>query len=273
MPRSTQRPLALLVLLAAFAAPAHAQQMPPRGWSTQLGVGVIANPEFQGAEDFQLIPIPYFDFRYRDEQGELLFANVPQGIGGWLYRNRQPTGRRLDVGLAIAPGFATRDDDIPGLEEIDIATEARLYINAGGRRWNASLNIAHDLGTGHEGTWMDLSVARRGLIGRGGFWSLGPTLRIADENYSDAQFGVAPLESVASGLPVHDAGRGLVSAGLQGLVSRPIGKSKWRWTGILRVDGLFGDRGDSPIVERRAQAFGLLSFTRPFGRAAQAGPR
>ena len=192
---------------------------------------------------------------------------MPQGIGGWIYRKRASEGRRFNVGVAIAPGFATRDDEIPGLEEIDIATEARLYFSGGGPRWNASLNVAHDLGTGHEGTWLDISASRRGRLGRAGFWSLGPTLRIADEDYSDAQYGVSPLESVASGLAAHDAGRGLVSAGVQGLVSRPIGRSKWRWTGILRVDGLLGDRGDSPIVESRAQAFGLISVTRPFGGA------
>jgi outer membrane scaffolding protein for murein synthesis (MipA/OmpV family) len=275
MPRSSLCPSALLIVLTALAAPLHAQQMPPPGWSTQLGVGLIANPEFQGSEDYQLIPIPYFDVRYRDEKGDLLFANVPQGIGGWLYRDRQPNGRRFDVGLGIAPGFATRDDEIPGLEEIDIATEARLYVSGGTPRWNASLTLAQDLGTGHEGAWIDLAVARRGRIGRAGFWSFGPTLRFADEDFSDAQYGVSALESVASGLAPHDAGQGLVSAGVQGLVSRPIGKSRWRWTGILSVNGLTGDRGDSPIVERRTQAFALMAVTRPFGGAAarQGGPR
>lgn len=276
MPRSTLRPFALLLVLSAFAAPLHAQQMPPTGWNTQLGVGLIANPEFQGSEDYQLIPIPYFDVRYRDQKGDLLFANVPQGIGGYVYRDRKPGGRRFDVGLAIAPGFAARDDDeIEGLDEIDIATEARLYLSGGGPRWNASLTLAQDIGSGHEGAWLDLTVARRGRLGRAGFWSFGPTLRFGDEDFSDAQYGISPADSLASGLPAYDAGDGLVSAGVQGLVSRPIGRSKWRWTGILAVNGLTGDRGDSPIVERRTQAFALMAVTRPFGggAAAQGGPR
>ena len=271
MPRSTRSAFALLfVFLSSATIPLHAQQMPPTGWNTQLGVGLIANPEFQGSEDYQLIPIPYFDVRYRDQKGDLLFANVPQGIGGYVYRDRQPTGRRFDVGLAIAPGFATRDDEIPGLDEIDVATEARLYLSGGTLRWNLTLTLAQDLGTGHEGAYADLALARRGRIGRAGFWSFGPTLRFADSDFADAQYGVSALESVASGLRPHDAGQGLVSAGVQALASRPIGKSKWRWTGILAVNGLTGDRGDSPIVERRTQAFALMAVTRPFGGAAAA---
>ena len=255
----------LLLVFLPLSLPALAGQAPPVGWRTELGVGLIANPEFQGSGDYQLIPIPYFDVRYRDEKGDLLFANVPQGVGGWIHRRRGERGGRLNVGLAVAPGFATRDDEIAGLEEIDIATEARLYVTAGSPRWNASLTLAQDLGTGHEGRWLELGLARRGRIGRAGFWSLGPNLRFADSDFSEAQYGVSPAESLASGLPAHDAGSGLVSAGVQGLASRPIGRSRWRWTGILALNALTGDRGDSPIVERRGQAFALMAITRPLG--------
>lgn len=272
MPRPVLFRALLLIGLLALAGSLRAQQGPPPGWTTQLGVGVIANPEFQGSEDYQLIPIPYVDVRYRDEKGDLLFANVPQGIGGWIHRDRRANGRRFDVGLALAPGFATRDDEIPGLEEIDVSTEARLYLSGGTLAWNASLTLAQDLGTGHEGAWIDLAIARRGRLGRAGFWSFGPTLRFADDDFSAAQYGVSPAESLASGLPAHDAGQGLVSAGVQGLVSRPIGRSKWRWTGILSVNGLTGDRGDSPIVERRTQAFALMAVTRAFGGASRGRP-
>jgi outer membrane scaffolding protein for murein synthesis (MipA/OmpV family) len=43
-----------------------------------------------------------------------------------------------------------------------------------------------------------------------------------------------------------------------------MGKSKWRFTSILRVSTLLDDAADSPIIEDEMQLFFLTSFTRPF---------
>ena len=57
MARSKSGPTAFLfALLLSLCAASEAQQAPPPGWNTQLGVGLIANPEFQGSEDYRLIP-------------------------------------------------------------------------------------------------------------------------------------------------------------------------------------------------------------------------
>lgn len=262
--------VALATSLPAHAGPApdaRPQGMPPApptGWTTDLGVGAIVNPERQGGDEYQVRPIPFFDVRYRDERGVKLFANVPQGIGGYVYRNGDRRSRTA-VSLAIAPGFATRDDDIQGLPEIDIATEARLGFEFTRGAWMASAQLGADLGTGHEGAWVDLALQRQGRLGRRGFWSLGPTLRIADEDYADSQYGISAAEAVASGLPAHDAGSGAEQLSIGGVVSMPIGE-KWRWTAAGRVGRILGDRGDSPVVDERTQGFLLFAVSRPVGR-------
>lgn len=249
---------------AASGLPSAAGGMQP-GWRNQLGLGFIANPKFVGSDDYNQRVIPYFDFRYFDQKGAKYFANVPQGLGGYFYRHRDRDGVFVNVGAALAPGFNVRDDSIPGLEEVGLSTEARLLVEAGSQRWAASATLAQDIGSGHEGAYLDLSVARRGQLGeRSGFYAVGPVVRLGDSSYKDALFGVSDAAAIASGLPAYRASGNVERAGLQGLVSLPLGEGKWRFTALLRASRLLGDAADSPIVIDDNQYFFITAFTRSF---------
>jgi MipA family protein len=52
--------------------------------------------------------------------------------------------------------------------------------------------------------------------------------------------------------------------GLQGLVSLPVGQSKWRFTTLFRASRLLNDAADSPIVVDETQLFFLAAVTRSF---------
>lgn len=238
----------------------------PRGWRGQWGAGLIANPKFVGGDAYNLTPIPYLDFRYYDERGTRLFANIPQGLGGYFLRRRASQGRRfLNLGAALAPGFNVRDDSIDGLQEVDPAAELRLYLEAGTGPWVGSATLAQDVGSGHEGAYADLALSYRGQVGgRGGFFAAGPVLRIGDDDYKGALFGVTAAESAASGLPAFTPDAGVERAGLQGLLSMPLGASPWRWTAIVRGSRLMSDAADSPVTADATQWFFLTSFTRAF---------
>ena len=249
------RCLALATLLG-LANLALAQPGPPQGWQREFGLGAILNPERPGGDSYQFRPIPLFDFRYLDERGVRHFANVPQGLGTYLYRGQSK------LGVALAPGFGTRDA-APGLEEIGIATEARLFWEQDRGPWRMSATAAADLGTGHEGAYLDLSLARRGRLGPRGFWSLGPSLRLVDAAYARAQYGIRPGEAAPSGFPVFDAGSGLEQVAMSAVLRKPLA-GQWSWTAVARVAYLTGDRADSPLVDSPVQGFLLLGITRPF---------
>lgn len=236
------------------------------GWRNQFGLGVIANPRFVGSDEYNTRLIPYVDLRYFDNKGTRVFINVPQGLGGYVYRSRDmATGRFLNVGAAIAPGFNVRDDSIEGLDEIGLSTEARLYVEAGGRSWTATATLAQDVGSGHEGAYLDLGVARRGRLGKSsGFYAFGPVLRVGDTTYKDAFFGVTEEDSIETGLPPYSADGNIERVGLQGLVSLPVGQSKWRFTTLFRASRLLNDAADSPIVVDETQLFFLAAVTRSF---------
>ncbi|MFT4721005.1 MAG: outer membrane protein [Candidatus Azotimanducaceae bacterium] len=252
--------------VAAVSGVPTAMGVVQSGWRYQWGIGVIANPTFVGSDDYNIRPTPYVDFRYMDHKGTKFFANVPQGVGGFFHRQRdQQTGHFINVGAAIAPGFNVRDDSISGLDKIGISAEARVLLEAGGRGWAASAVIAQDIGSGHEGAYIDLSINRRGPLGEGsGFYAFGPSLRVGDNTYKESFFNISAAESSASGIAEYDADAGAERLGLQGLVSLPMGKSKWRVTSILRMSTLLDVAADSPIIEDKLQFFFLTAFTRPF---------
>lgn len=236
------------------------------GWRNQWGLGFIANPKFVGSDEYNTRVIPYLDLRYFDERGTRFFANVPQGIGGYAWRGRdRESGRFHNVGVAVAPGFNVRDDSIEGLDEVGVSTEARLLLEAGGRSWVASASLAPDIGSGHEGAYLDLTLARRGRLGPpSGFYAIGPVLRFGDSTYKDALFGVSPEDAIETGLPAYDADAGVERLGLQGLASLPIRGSKWRFTALLRASRLIDNAADSPIVVDKTQYFFITALTRAF---------
>ena len=263
-PGSSDDPAGAGAVAAASGVPSGVGAAP--GWRLQWGIGAIANPEAAGGDNYNLMPIPYFDARYVDERGTRFFANVGQGLGGYALRWRSTESRRFfNLGAALAPGFVVRDDSIEGLEEVGLATELRMYLEAGSGKWVGSATLAGDIGSGHEGAYLDLAASYRDRLGdRGGFFTVGPVMRLGEEDYQSSLFGVTDREAQDSGLPAYEADSGIERIGVQGLVSLPMGKSPWRWTTIARGSRLMSDAADSPITSEENQFFLLTAFTRPF---------
>jgi outer membrane protein len=234
------------------------------GWQADLGAAVIVNPEFQGGDAYRVLPVPYFDVRYVDREGTLLFANVPQGVGGYFLRRRDERGRGFSLGAALAPGFSNRDpEDFPGLDTFGTGLEARVLMDYGGTNWGAQARLARGVAGGHGGTYLDVGASWRRRIPGRGLFALGPNLRVGDGQYMNALYGVTAAESQATGLAAFEAGAGLEAVSVQGLVG--IGLSRrWRFTTIARVGLLTGDAADSSLAQTRTQVFFLSAVTRSF---------
>lgn len=256
--------LLLMVATVARAGEAPGRPAVPTGWQFDLGLGLIANPQYQGSDDYRLLPVPYFDVRYVDERGTKTFFNVPQGLGSYFVRERLGNGDRFAVSAALAPGFQNRDtDDIAGLESFGVGIEARLGAEYDTGSWSFQVGLAQAVASGHEGLYGNLSASYRFVLGRGAFAGIGPSLRFGNTNYMSALYGVTPRESLASGLAAFKADSGLESAAVQGLLSFPVG-SEWRFTGVARAGELLGDAGDSSLTSETTQLFVVAALTRRF---------
>lgn len=254
--------LAGSLLLVSETGLAQTPPMPQLGWQTDVGIGLIVNPEFQGSEDYRALPVPYFDFRYVDRQGTKHFFNVPQGLGTYLVRDRTDAGNRFALSAALGPGFQNRDtDQFPGLETFGIGIEARLGVEYDVGRWSLQGGLAQAIASGHEGLYGNLNASYRFILGGGAFASVGPSLRFGNTRYMSALYGISAQESLSSGLRRFDAESGLESAAVQGLLSMPVGE-KWRFTGVARFGRLVGDAGDSSLTQEPNQFFIVTALTR-----------
>lgn len=257
-------PLALAQQSQTSQSSGQQRQEPPVGLSYELGFGAIVNPAFQGSSSYDTTIVPYFDVRYSDAKGLKYFGNVPQGFGGYIKRDRDGRGSQNDWFISLAPGFANRDsDELVGIDEFGPSAELRLGWEFARGPWALGATIAQAVATGHEGAYLDLNASWRKRLGQRGFFSLGPRIRIADRQYMDAFYGITPRESVTSGLAAFEAGAGIESVGVQGVLSVPLG-DRWRFTTVAVLTRLQQDAADSTLIREPNQGFFLTALTRRF---------
>ena len=249
----------VLALLAAVSTPAFAQERPVNeGWGVIVGTGGVVSPTYEGDDDYRLSILPNIQVSY----GDTFFASVQEGIGyrvlntdtlraGPIARIR--FSRDEDGSQAFA---VTGDDstDLVGLGDVDTSVELGGFIEY--ELGSLSLGAeARQAVTGHEGFVGEVGARWSGrsmMLGPPLFWSIGPRARIVDEAFNSAYFGVTPIQSAGSGLPVYAAEGGLHSYGLGATAILPLDRDgQWTAIAFTGYDRLAGDAADSPLVQLR----------------------
>jgi outer membrane protein len=228
------------------------------GWSASLGAGVLYSPTYEGDDESNLSVLPNIQIRYEDT----FFASVQEGIGYNLVNKAD-----LKIGPIAKVRFSRDEDgdqafavsgddtsDLIGLGDVDTSIELGGFVsyNLGNLTLGAE---ARQAVSGHEGMVVDLDARWSGRTFTSRppvFWSFGPRLRLVDDQYNSAYFGVDAQQSLASGLPEYDAGGGVHSYGIGATAIVPIDKDgKWSAVFIAGYDQLADDAGDSPLVQLR----------------------
>ncbi len=259
MPRPLPALAAVLLLaLAGTAFPAWAQSDSdkPSDWRVRIGAGAFFKPEYPGADDMTVMPIPDFDITWRNR----LFLNVRNGLGVYAVNAEDYT-----LGASVGPHLG-RDEDasdrLDGMGAIDTTAQAKLFgrYRLGGVDLGATLG--RDLGAG-EGFVLDLSAAHPFQAGRQ--WRIAPSVgaTLADDDYMQSWFGVTSAQSARSGLAAYRPDGGLLSANASLNVSYFL-TEHWILGSTLKVERLMGDAADSPVVEEKTQPSLRFSVSRRF---------
>lgn len=224
---------------AALAQPAPgvpqsaqtAQRPRQPDWTLGVGVAPLLAPVWQGSRDVGLSIFPDLRLNYRDD----VFLSVPDGLG-WNLVNRDGWklgplvklrfGRRESTGgtpFLVAGG----SDALLGMGDVGLAGEAGAFAQysvAGGKlRLRAELRQGFG---GHEGLVADTSIGWNDAIGgvRSGWrYGLGVRAAYGDSDFTNVYFGVDAAQAARTGLAVAATGSGLVSAGVNGSLTRLIG--------------------------------------------------
>ncbi|WP_374654903.1 MipA/OmpV family protein [Dongia sp.] len=227
-------------------------------WSGHLILGGGAAPEYEGSEDYQLIPFAAGKVGYDDYYVET------RGLGA---RANVLPGGLLPFGLEFGPvvnWHSGRDDvdndRVDDLRDIDGTLEMGAFakISTGNVMLEDDelafeIEFLSDVGGEHDGT----------TISFGPSYSFSPVEKLhlgfdlsatyASGNYNDTYFSVDAANAARSGLSQYDADAGLKDIGVSVNATYQL-TEHWGLTGIAKVTQLVGDAADSPIVDDEGSA-------------------
>ena len=239
--------LIALLLMLGFSQSARAQWFipgDPEDWKTKLGMGAALRPDFPGAANHVITPVPFIDLTYKKR----FFLNSGRGLGLFLYGNKN--GRlKYMLGASVGPSLDNRSaNDIEGLPKVGLTAEGRVFGEVFFDHWSVELTIAKDLlGEGHEGLKGDLGLNyTQRLQDKKGLFRIGPQIRFGSGDYMDNFFSVTAAQSIASGLRPFDADAGLQSIGGRAFLSYPL-FGNWNAVGAISYFRLLSDSADSPV--------------------------
>ena len=244
----------LLAFLPLLATPAVAREE-ERAWSGNITIGAGMRPDYLGSDVLEATPyvagrVNYGTF-YLDFQGEQVRLNVSPFEG-------LAFGPMMDIESKRDDGV--KNPRVAKLPQIDDALEAGGFVAYSRRavfaerdeltvmaNYMADTSDTFDGGVGA----VSISYGRR-LNGR---WSVGGSAKvdIVDKKYAQTYFGVTPVQSIASGLPVYDLKGGVRDVALSVKVGYAL-NDHWNLQVLGGYKRLTGDFADSPLVRGEGSA-------------------
>lgn len=257
----------LSVLLACTAMPALAQGTgeAPGGPSgegdfIQVGAGVAVNPDYEGSDDYRLIPGGILRARFSG------ITVQTEGLGISADFVTRPGKIDFDLGPALKVNLnrtgRIRDDVVDLLPDRDVAIEVGGFAGVTIRQvtnpydqLSFRLQVLKDVAGAHDSTVYTPSVSFGTPLSQATFASLSGSADIVSGRYARYYFGVTGAESVASGLPAFTPDGGiknwrlslLVGHALSGDLRRP----GWGLFALASHSRLLGDFKRSPLVSER----------------------
>ncbi|MEM7413090.1 MAG: MipA/OmpV family protein [Myxococcota bacterium] len=229
---------------------------PERGdWDVSLAVGTIASPTYLGDDSYIMSVVPSLSVNYK----QTIFLSF-EGLGANLINSHGfragplatfDFGRNEDGSnpLQIVGG---RTDDLDGLDNVDFTIELGGFVEYSVDGFVGKIELVQGT-NGHHGLVGSGTIKYQSafpVLGKMGFYSLGPEVTFADSKYMDSFFGVSPRASSRSGLARFEADGGLRSAGFHATISIPLTRHI-SLTTFGGYDQLLGDAAESPLVRRR----------------------
>lgn len=219
-------------------------------WDVTVGGGALVLPEYEGSDEYEVLPVPYVDASYK----EILTFNPFEGLRYNVFR---------EGGLTLGPGlgfdFGREDDEgdrLRGMGDIDPTIEGQFFVNYEFGKSSAEITFAQDLFEGHEGYTVEAELGHA-FVFPSTYAFVRPSISTtyASDNYMESYFGVSQAQSQRSGNAAHNADAGFKDVSLNLFASMPI-TEKWSVNGLAGYSRLIGDAGDSPITESRNQLMG-----------------
>ncbi|MDB5620007.1 MAG: MltA-interacting MipA [Tardiphaga sp.] len=243
--------------VAAYAQPVAVLPAPPvilpfipspvGGWTVTVGLGGEVEPSFAGANSVRFSPVPIFSLRragtpvrFRSMRDGASFAIFDPGNGF----------RAGPVGKYKHSRKSSDHAELTGLRDVDFAVELGGFAEYFAIDWlRLRAEVRRGFG-GHEGVIADFSADVIVPLAERLTFAAGPRYTVTNAGYASTYFGVSAAESLASGLPVFDAGGGSHTVGAGAQLRYQL-NPQWEVRSYVEFDRLLGAAADSPLVRLR----------------------
>jgi outer membrane protein len=214
-----------------------------KDWTVTIGVEGRVLPTFEGSGRYELLPFPLFNLRPAGTPPT--FSSPRDGFGfGILDTGRFRIGPAFKIKL---PRNESDDGNLRGLGDVDWTLEAGAFADFWPTEWlRTRAEVRQGIG-GHHGIVSDLIADVVVPVTPQLTLSGGPRTTLATGAATSPYFSITPGQSVASGLPVYDAGGGFYSFGA-GAQARYQWSPQWATHVFVEYQRLTGGAGDSPLV-------------------------
>jgi outer membrane protein len=246
-------------LAAAAVTPAQAQDRPRR---TRVTLGPQVQPSFPGSDHVDVMPLLKVDrargddpflFRGPDDSFSINLVNS-HGFSAGPVLHWESSRSAKDVGAALPKVKFTVEPGVFASYMVSEGFRLRGEVRKGVTGAKGWIGIAGaDFVTRDRDNWL---------------FSIGPRVTFSDSKYQNAWFGVAPIDSVPSGLAAYRAGGGLQAVGAAASFLTQL-TPRWGLYSYAKYDRLVRDAARSPIVRRlgsRDQFSGGVGLSYTFGR-------
>lgn len=266
--------LATAALLAATPALAQDPDYPDpndRSDTFTLGVGAGWVPDYEGSDDYKMIPAAFVRGRISGfsffTRGTYLYVDVLRGSGDMDFNFGPILGWRGNRSGDV------KDSAVDKLPELDSAIELGGFA---GVSWHGLTNpydslsvrvdVVTDVSGAHESTVISPTIDFGTPLSRTFYVGASAGLDWAGGGYADYYYSITPAEGLVAGLPAYDANGGLKSWRLGLIANHSITGDLTGGFSVFGAGGythLVGDFADSPVVDDRgstSQWFGALGI-------------
>ena len=219
-----------------------------------VGLGVAAIPQYEGSKDMKGAPVPFF--RAQMASGQYL-----QLMGATLTVNLVPDKTWQAGPLARYRG-ERKPEDIDNTyvkyytNKVDTAIELGAFVGFQANQWNARLDAAQDVASGHEGLLATLSGGYTFPLSDVASVALNLSSTYASDKYMEAYFN-GPIVVGSTPVGYHTAGAGIKDVSVA-VIGRYSIDRNWGLMGAVRLTSLVGDTADSPVVKNDGSSSQVL---------------
>jgi outer membrane protein len=226
--------------------PAEAEAVSQTAVAVGLGAGVA--PEYEGSENYSLVPIPLVSVRFSNDMSILWVANLARAN---LIPSR--TWMAGPILQYIRERNHVDNNKVDKLDTVDASLMAGGFAGVRFDQFSLSLEAMQDIADGNEGAIVRLRGGYHLTINKEWSAALNAFTTWADGDYMSAYFGIDQSNANKSGLKTFNADAGFKDVG----ITLPVTYSPWEhWSimGAVAYKRLLGDAADSPVVDDEGNA-------------------